>query len=197
MSKAVDRTAFLSEPTRLRIAELCREEALTLEEIAASLGRRPGSLSQPKTMRERKALLSGKRKPADGRGPAKTYRLNPAWEEALEEARSRQRPPWATARQDLLLIPMSEMPTACAAIAGGVIGIEWGAQVRGERMGLVLAPESNSDSASTVRVLKALEAVAQIATLELGHVMSPGELREWSARAVREPGSIGQLPPTS
>lgn len=199
MTKALDRTAFLSEPTRLRIAELCRDEALTDEEIASLLNRPSGSLSQPETMRKHKALVRAKkRKPSDGRGPAAASRFNPApaWREALDEAR-RRRSAWATTKQDLLLIPLRETPAACAAIAVGIPEIEWGAQLAGERTGLVVAPQADVDGASTIRVVEALETVAEIVRLQLSNVMNPGQLRAWSARAVRGSSSAGDLPPTS
>lgn len=198
MTNGVDRTAFLSEPTRLRIAELCRDEALTTQEIAAMLERPSGSLSQPKTMRKHKALIEAKkRRPSDGRGQAKAFRLNPAWKGALDEARLRQRPAWSAVRQDLLLIPLSETPAACVAIAAGIEEIEWGAQLGGERTGLVVAPEPGANGTSTIRVVEALREVTQLMRLQIGDVMSPNELREWSARAVRRPNSTGELPPTS
>lgn len=200
MARAVDRTAFLLEPTRLRVAELCSEEALTFEEIASRLNRPSGSLSQPRTMRKHKALVEArKRKAPDGRGSAKAFRFSSAkdWREALDEARLRQRPAWATSKQDLLLISLRETPAACAAIAAGIDEIEWGAQLGGERTGLVVAPEIDTDGVSTIRVVEALGSVAEVARLQLDRVMGPGELREWSARSVRRPGPAGELPPTS
>jgi hypothetical protein len=197
MAKSLDRTTFLSEPTRLQIAELCRAEELTDEEIALTLGRPLGSLSQLKTMRTHEALLRGKkRKSVDGREPAKTSRFNPhpEWVEALEEVRRRQRPAWAEMPQDLLLIPLSETPAACAAIAAGIPEIEWGAEVTGERLGLVVAPQSGGDGANTGRVVKALGGIAQIARLHLRDVMSPHELRAWSER-VAGASPTGELPP--
>jgi hypothetical protein len=185
MAKSLDRTAFLSEPTRLLIAELCRDEALTDEEIASLLERPSGSLSQPKTMRTHKALVRGKkRRPSDGRGAAETSRFNPdpVWGEALDEARRRQRRVWTAGRQDLLLIPLHETPAACAAIATGIAEIEWGAQLAGERAGLVVAPQAGTDGASTIRVVQALGSLAGIA---------------WSARSVGGSSTAGELPSIS
>ena len=200
MAAPLDRTAFLSEPTRLRIAELCYEEDLADEEIAASLERPLGSLSQPGTMRAHKALIRGKkRKAADGRGAVETSRFNPAtvWTEALEKARRQQHPAWPGAKQDLLLISLRETPGACAAIAAGVPDIEWGAQLGGERTGLVVAPQVDTDGASTIRVVEALGPVADVVRLQLSKVMSPGELQAWSNRVVQRSGSTGELPPSS
>lgn len=196
MTKTVDRTAFLSEPTRLRIAELCSEEALTLEEIAERLQRPSGSLSQPRTMRKHRALIAAKKRgPSDSRGPAKAYRFNSssAWKEALDEARLRQRPSWATANQDLLLIPLHGTAAACAAIAAGIDEIEWGARVGSERFGLVVAPEADIDGVNLIRVVEALGSDPEIARLQVGRVMGPGELREWSAQAASRSSAVGEL----
>jgi DNA-binding transcriptional ArsR family regulator len=196
MPPKVDRTAFLLEPTRMKIAELCRDESLSLSEIAAELGRPSGSLSQPRTMLRRKALIEGQRGGAsDGRGGARTFRLNGNWKSALDEARLRRRPNWSTVRRDLLVVQLADTPAACAAVAEGIPDIEWGAQVRGAVTGLVLAPSADGDGASTVRVVAALGAVsARVAELHLSDVMAPAELREWSARAARRSGAAGGLP---
>jgi hypothetical protein len=200
MAKSLDRTAFLTEPTRLQIAELCLEEALTDEEIAASLGRPLGSLSQPRTMRTHKALIRGKkRNAADGRGAKETSRFNPApaWAEALQEARRRQRPAWPDDPRDLLLISLNETPNACAAIAAGIPEIEWGAQLGGERTGLLVAPQVDMDGANTIRVVSKLGPAVSVVRLQLNEVMSPNELRAWAARSMPAPGSTGELPPRS
>jgi hypothetical protein len=197
MAKALDRTAFLAEPTRLKIAELCSGEALTDEEIAGLLGRPSGSLSQPKTMRAHKALLRGKkRKPSDGRSAAETSHFNPApvWSEALDEARRQQQRAWTPGEQDLLLIPLHETPAACTAIAGGIEEIEWGARLMGERAGLVIAPQIGTGGTSTIRVVQALGSLNGIARLQLGDVMGPDELRRWSARSVGGSSAMGELP---
>jgi DNA-binding transcriptional ArsR family regulator len=192
MSFEVDRTRFLEEPTRLRIAELCRDEALSLAEIAAELGRQPGSLSQHRTMLDWEALVAGEPRASDGRGQAKTYRLNNDWEEALVEARRRRRPSWPDARQELLLVPLADVPAACAAIAEGIADVDWGAEVRGGMSGLVLAPALGGGS--TVRVIERLREIApRVVPLQLGDVMGPGELREWSREAAGL--STKELPP--
>lgn len=199
MAQSLDRTAFLSEPTRLRIAEICKDEALTFEEIAAMLERPSGSLSQPGTMLKHGALVEDKRrrKRVDGRSKARAFRLAKSWRSNLGEAQERRRPPWADREQSLLLIPLSETPAACAAIASGIADIEWGARVNGESVGLVVAPQSDADGSSTVRVVQALQGVARITRLQLNQVMSPSELREWSGRAVQGSSSAGELPPPS
>jgi len=200
MPKSLDRTAFLSEPTRLQIAELCSEDDLTDEEIAAALGRSLGSVSAPRTMRAHGALIRGKtRKATDGRGAAKTSRFNPAsvWTQALEEA---QRQRWVDrpgSSRDLLLISLRETPAACAAIAAGIPDIEWGAQLGGERTGLVVAPQVDRDGASTIRVMEALGSEVDVVRLHLDEVMSPPELRSWSARVAPSRSSAGELPSSS
>lgn len=198
MAKGVDRTEFLSEPTRMRIAEMCRGQALTFEEIARRLGRTLGSLSQPATMVKHGALVRERRsrQRADDRGGATAFCLSRRWEGALDEARQRQRPAWGQLRQDLLLIPLSETPAACAAIAEGIPEIEWGAEITGERLGLVVAPQSGGDGTSTSRVIRALADVGQIARLHLERTMSPHELRTWSQRVVSGPEKR-ELPPSA
>jgi hypothetical protein len=184
MPNRLDRIGFLREPTRLAIAELCRDEALTLAEIASELQRRPGSLSQPKTMLTNGALLPGpRRNGADGRGGGSTYRLNPDWEAALDEARRGRAPTWPEARQDLLLIPLLGSGRAMAALASAMPAeIEWGARVHGGMSGLILAPSPDDGGGSTIRVVDALSgAVPEILELHLSKIMAPAELRAWCA----------------
>ncbi len=195
MSSKVDRTAFLREPTRLAIAELCRDEALTLAEIAADLGRSPGSLSQPKTMVDHGALVSGTRRlGADGRGGGRTFRLNPDWEPALDEARRSGAPTWRAGHQDLLLIPLSDAEAAAAILSSGIPPeVEWGARVHGAGSGLLLAPAQSGRG--TLRVIRALGDIgSRVAELHLSKIMAPVELQAWCAAE----GSIDRrLPPKS
>jgi len=193
MSKRVDRTRFLSDPIRLRIAELCRDQPRTRAELATALGRDAGSLSQPRTMANRGALEERSRaKASDGR-PAKVYRLKKSWQPALKSAREQQQPAWPEDGQDLLLIPLANTADACAAIARGIPDIEWGAPVRGGAAGIVIAPLQGRNGAGTLRVLKALGGVApQIMALHLGAPMSASALREWSRQVDGK-----ELPPGS
>jgi hypothetical protein len=189
MSKDLDRTSFLREPTRRAIAELCREESLTLVEIAAELHRQPGSLSQPKTMlREGALVLGAPRSGPDGRGGGQTYRFNGEWEDALEEARRGATVARPLDSQDLLLIPLADTEAVTAMLAENVPPeIEWGARVHGAMSGLILASESER---GTLRLIDALgPSAGQAVELHLSRVMSPAELRAWCGRAT--PG----LPP--
>lgn len=197
MPPPLDRTRFLLEPTRLAVAELCRDEALTLGEIADELRRRPGSLSQPGTMLRNGALIRGaSRFASDGRGGGKTFRLNPEWVEVLEEARRRRAPAWPSAGQDLLLIRMQDASRAASVLAEQVPSdIEWGARVHGGMSGLILAPARDEAGQSTLRVVDALtDDVREIVELHLGKVMSPSELQAWCAALS---SGRAQLPPSS
>lgn len=182
MAKSLDRTAFLADPTRFKIAEFCSSEWRSVEEIADRLERPSGSLSQPKTMADRKALETKTRPAADGRGGGtKVFRLNPSWRANLNEARDRQRAEAPVSGQDLLLIPLSDTPEACALLAEGIEEIAWAAQLGGESVGLLVAPIADPSGASTMRVLKALGPVGrQARRLQVKEMMSPAQLREWS-----------------
>jgi hypothetical protein len=195
MPKSLDRTNFLANPIRLAIAEFCSSEWRSADEIAERLGRPSGSLSQPKTMAERKVLKT-KTRPATGGGgrKAKVYRLNPSWRPDLEAARARRRPEGPANGQDLLLIPLSDTPEACALLADGVEEIAWAAQLAGESVGLMVAPAADPSGAATMRVLKALGPVGrQARRLRVMEVMSAGQLREWSRSVIA--GESRELPP--
>lgn len=183
MPSQQDRIRFLTDPIRLRIAELCLDHPRTRSELATELGRPAGSLSQPQTMVKHGALKGRLRnKASDGR-PATAYILDPRWRGALEAARKGRLPNWPEAGQDLLLIPLSDTAEACAAIAQGIPEIEWGAQVRGGVAGLVLAPTRTLDGTGRLRALKALKEIApQIMALQLDTPMRGAELQSWSAR---------------
>lgn len=184
MSSKVDRTGFLLEPTRLEIAELCRDEALTLAEIASHLGRSPGSLSQPRTMLREGALVVGTRRlGADGRGGGKTFRLNPDWEAALDEARRSKEVEWPLHHQDLLLVPLADSEVAAAKLAAGVPPeVEWGARLHGAFSGLLLAPAPDRGERGTLRVVEALgEIGTRVVALHLSSIMTPNELQAWCA----------------
>lgn len=194
MSVDVDRTGFLLEPTRLAIAELCRDEALTLGEIASHLERSTGSLSQPKTMLREGALVAGTRRlGSDGRGGGKTFRLNPEWEHALEEAQRKKGVARTINHQDLLLIPLSDTEAAAAKLSAGVPpDVEWGARVQGGGSGLVLAPTPDRGERGALRVVEALgEIGTRVVELHLSRIMTPNELRAWCAGENHAPG----LPP--
>jgi hypothetical protein len=198
MSKPVDRTRFLSEPTRLAIAELCLGRTLTLGEIAHKLGREPGSLSGPETMADHGALKRRKRRAASqGRREATSYAFNPAWRAALDAARAaRERRRWTPGR-DLLVISLADTPAACATIAAGVEGIEWGARLKGEVSGLALAPEADPDDAATLRLIDALGVQRPITRLHFSEVMGPRDLRDWASRIRGGRNPVGQLPAES
>jgi hypothetical protein len=97
----------------------------------------------------------------------------------------------------LLVISLADTPAACATIAAGVEGIEWGARLKGEVSGLALAPEADPDDAATMRLIEALGAQRPITRLHFSEVMGPGDLRDWASRvrSGREP--VGQLPAES
>lgn len=195
MPDRVDRIRFLAEPTRLEIARLCRDHWLTRAEIAVKLGREAGSLSQPKTMLKRGALeMRPRKKGSDGRDST-TFHLKRGWRMVLDEARAQASPAWPTPGQDLLVIPIEEVPDACEVLAKGVPGIAWGAQANGGRGGLgglILAPAVDADGANTIRVIAALKgSTPGIARLQLGKTMSKTELQSWSARVG---GRGGELP---
>lgn len=191
MSEREDRIRFLSDPIRLRIAELCHHEWRTQGELSTELGREAGSLSQPRTMARRGALEERPRSTASSGRRAKTYRLKKSWGSALETAMEQQRPAWPEPGQDLLIIPLADTADACAAIAKGIPDIEWGATVRGGIAGLVLAPTPRPNGVGRIRALKALRGVApQVMALQLDPPMSGSALREWSSQVV-----ANELPP--
>lgn len=194
MPSRLDRTAFLSEPTRLKIAEFCREEPHSVVEIARELGRSTGSLSQPETMLKKKALKSARRKGADDRGGTTVFRLAADWVPALEEARSRRQPELPATGQELLLIPLAQTAAACAVIADGIDEVEWAAEVSGESVGLLVAPRVDRSGANTLRVLSALgSAGEQARRIHLRTVMSPARLREWAAEVAGGEGPPREL----
>lgn len=189
MAKRLDRTSFLANPTRFEIANFCNSEWRSAEEIAEQLGRPSGSLSQPKTMAGRKALQTKTRPAADGRG-TRVYRLNPRWRPDFEAARARQRPEAPASGQDLLLIPLSDTPEACALLVEGIEEIAWAAQLAGESVGLLVAPVVDPSGASTMRVLRALGPVGrQARRLQVKETMSAARLREWSRSVAADGGS--------
>lgn len=195
MQTRVDRTRFLSEPTRLAVAELCLGRALTLGEIARQLGREPGSLSSPETMADHGALKRrGRRAASRGRRGATSYIFNPAWREALDAARASNEHRRWTGGRDLLIISLLDTPAACTTIAAGVEGIEWGARLEGEMSGLVLAPTSDPDSAATLRLIDALGAQRPLTRLHFSEVMGASELRNWANRVSGGRDPAGQLP---
>lgn len=195
MKQRVDRTRFLSEPTRLAIAELCLGRALTLGEIARELEREPGSLSSPGTMAEHGALRRRARRAASrGRQGATSYVFNPAWRDALEAARAASERRGWTGGRDLLVVSLADTPAACNMIAAGVEGIEWGAQLGGEMTGLALAPVGDPDGAGTLRLIAALGAQRPVMRLQFSETMGPSELRSWASRVSAEDGTKGQLP---
>jgi DNA-binding transcriptional ArsR family regulator len=180
MPMAQDRILFLSKRTRLRIAELCRDEPRTIGELAAALGRDPGSLSQPRTMVRRGVLKEASRPLPSGRD-ARTYRLDRQWRPALEEALRRAPAAVPASGQDLLLVPLSEVKRAATALAEGVDMVEWGAEVRGGTAGLLLAVRRDATDTGTVEVLDRLGDVApSVVPLHLVRSMSAAQLQKWA-----------------
>jgi hypothetical protein len=182
MAERADRLAFLAEPTRLKIAGWCESESLSREEIAKRLGRPSGGLSAPETMLRRGALVS------DGFGAAgrsgrrpELLRLDAAWRKPLAEALQRRPPGGLEPGTDLLLIPLVETESACAAIARGELETEWGARLEGEHLGLILSPRHDPQSRATIRAIAALDrAGVRAARVRLQDLMAPDELREWA-----------------
>lgn len=180
MSAAQDRIRFLGEKTRLQIAELCRSAPQTQTELAAALGRDPGSISQTRTMVERGALRKASRTLPSGRKAA-TYLLRASWRPALDEALRRAPASLPGDSRDLLFIPLAEVGRAATLLAAGIDGIEWGADVRGGLAGLLLAVRRDEAGRNTIRVLDSLGSAASSAVpLHLVRSMSAAQLQEWA-----------------
>lgn len=179
-----DRIRFLEDPMRLRIAKLCREGRLSLNELAKALGRAPGSLSQPRTMVSHGALTEARRQRSTTGAPVRVFGLTRSWAGALSEAERRNRPTWPNSGQDLVVIPFTSLQAVSELLSSDTEGIGWAAEVRGGAAGLLLAPEAEG-SVAAARVLAKLYGVADgLATLRVEEVMSPQELRDWSRRLV-------------
>src|ERR1700722_5055312 len=160
MSVLADRTAFLAgNDLRLQVAEWCRSEQLSREEIAKRAGRASGSMSAPDTMLGRGALVEvADESPKEGPRRARTLKLNPEWEQALENALGLKRPASLEAGSDLLLISLGSTEDACSVLAEYELDdIEWGTRLDGEQMGLMISPRRDMDSRSTIRAVAALE----------------------------------------
>jgi hypothetical protein len=195
MAVQADRTAFLAEPTRLKIAEWCASERLSREEIARRLDRPSGGLSAPDTMIRRKALVVvGVAAARHGGRRAELLRLNPTWRKPLAEALRRRLPGGLEPGTDLLLIPLAATESACTVIANGNVELAWGARLEGEQLGLILSPRRDPQSRATIRAVAALDSAGvRAARLRLQSVMAPEELREW-ARIVSG-NELDELPP--
>lgn len=184
MAIVADRTRFLaSDPTRLAIAEWCAGESLSRETIAARLNRRSGGLSAPDTMLRRKALIHAgfDTEVRPGR-PAELLKLDPAWREPLMQALRLRRPGELKPGTDLLLIPLVATESACEALARGDVDVEWGAQLEGEQVGLILSPRRDPHGRATIRAVAALSrAGVHAARVRMQGIMAPEELQRWAS----------------
>lgn len=183
MAKKADRTTFLaSDQTRLRVAELCAAEPLSREAIAVRLNRLSGGISAPDTMLRRGALIqAGFASEAHGGRRAELLKLNPTWRKPLTEALRLRRPGGLEPGTDLLLIPLAGTQTACEVLVRGDMDLEWGAQLDGEQMGLILSPRRDPQSRATIRAVAALDrAGVRAARVRLQGLMAPEELHKWA-----------------
>ncbi len=192
MKTVADRSRFLAaNAVRFRIAEWCALEPISRETIAERLGRTSGSLSAPKTLLKHGALVAAGRGIAGGGGPAaQLFRLNPAWESALSEARRLMRPAYLESGTELLLIPLAATQRACGVLANDDgVEIAWGARLDGEQAGLILSPHRGPDGRATIRTVAALaDAGVHPVRLRLRAPMAAEELRRWSLRVAGENG---------
>jgi len=190
MESVPDRSRFLAaNAIRFRIAEWCALEAISKETIAERLGRTSGGLSAPRTLVKHGALVAAGRERAAGGGPAaQLFRLNPAWESALSEARRLIRPAYLEGGTELLLIPLAGARKACGVLANDdSVEIAWGARLDGEQVGLILSPHRDPDGRAAIRAVAALEDVGvRPVRLRLQAPMAAEELRRWSSRVVGE-----------
>jgi hypothetical protein len=190
MTGVEDRIRFLAEPLRLRIALLCRDESLSLNQIAKALERAPGSLSQPGTMVGHGALTARKRRGSARGRQTRVFRLAPAWRPAVDEAQRRARPAWPTPGQDLVVVPFSSLRAVGRILESEVGGVDWAAEIRGGAAGLLVAPTAEDGGS---RILAMLSEVADgLATLRVEKVMSPLELRRWSQDLGRSVPALGR-----
>jgi hypothetical protein len=185
MAAPRDRTAFLAtNEIRLLVASWCRQEALTREAIAKRLERPSGGVSAPDTMLRRGALVpDGLDRTSDSVRPAQLLRLNPEWEDALEEALRRRRPTVLPPNTELLFIPLTATEDACSVLANGVTDVAWGVRLSGEQLGLVLGPTPDQSGAATARVASVLgRAGVSPLRVRLEVLMGPTELRDWARK---------------
>ncbi len=183
MATLEDRTKFLaSDPTRLKIACWCSAEQLSRGEIAGRLKRPSGSISAPDTMLRRKALIHGGFSDSGGSArKAKLLKLNPQWREPMLQALRLQRPATLEPDTDLLLIPLTSTLSACEVLAQGVTEIDWGAQLDGEQIGLLLGLRRAPDDGATVRAAAALgQAGVSPLRVRIRTPMAADELRRWA-----------------
>lgn len=187
MSAADDRTAFLARnPVRLQIAEWCEEKPHTREELARRLDRPPGGLSAPATMLRHGALVEAGTTPpaANGRRSTRLV-LAPNWRPALREARRGQIRSALERGSDLLLIKLPETEAACHALAAGLPDIEWGADLAGEQLGLLLVPHRDPRGATAIRAAQALRrAGAEALRLRINSPMGAADLERWAGEVL-------------
>jgi hypothetical protein len=182
-----DRTKFLaSDPTRLKIACWCSTEQLSRGEIASRLERASGSISAPDTMLRRRALIHAGFGDSGGSGrKARLLKLNPQWRESMQQALRLQRPAVLEPGTDLLLIPFTSMLSACEVLSQGVQEIDWGVQLSGEQIGLLLGTHSDPEGGATIRAVASLErAGVKPVRLRLQTPVAAEELRRWAVKVV-------------
>lgn len=185
MAAAQDRSGFLaSNATRLQIAEWCEREAISREEIARRLNRPSGGVSAPTTMLRRQALVNaGYAGDRGGERGAELLRLSPGWKKALQEARRMRRPTALEPGTDLFLIPLGSTESACRALAQAKgDDIEWGMQLDGEQLGMLLGARRHPRGLSAIRTAATLEhAGVRPWRIRLKEPMTAEELRAWTA----------------
>ena len=187
MAAPRDRVAFLaSSETRLRIAQWCATEALSREEIAERLNRPSGGLSAPNTMARRKALVpAGYTSPSENGRRAELLKLSPSWRAVLRRAEQLRPPGALIAGTDLLLVPLAETEAACQVISAGAPDIDWGMELAGDQLGVLLASRRDGRGQSTIRVAAQLErAGAHPMRLRLNTPMSSAELQSWAKQVI-------------
>jgi hypothetical protein len=191
-----DRIEFLLEdPKRLRVAELCDQEARTHNELAGLLGGEPGAVSAPTTMRKphwRALIKAG----TGGSRGARLWRLNQAWRPAVGEARRRleqcadEAVIQTLADNDLLLVHLSSIGNACRALREPIPEVRWAAAVQGEGLALMLCIPRSDGGKAVARVVARLaeHGVAVPARLSIAEPISRDALAAW-ARDVVDQGA--------
>jgi len=189
MSTLEDRTKFLaSDPTRLKIACWCSTEQLSRGEIASRLKRASGSLSAPDTMLRRSALIHAGLGDSGGSGrKARLLKLNPQWREPMRQALRLQRPAALEPDTDLLLIPLTSTLSACEVLAQGANEIDWGVQLDGEQIGLLLGLHRAPDDGATLRAAAALgRAGVSPLRVRIRTPMAADELQRWATTVISD-----------
>lgn len=201
MALKADRTRFLlKDEKRLRIAEWCARQPLSHSELAKRLGADYGSISAPRTMAgaKWKALLpAGK----GGSWKAQLYKLNPAWKQAVREARQQvdldaiSGVKAALGDVDLLLVRLNDLAGACRVLAEIRSEVDWVAPVRGESIGLVIGISRGDGDVATARMVTAMvERSVAPGRLTIGDVLNREEAADWSQRVLANEQEPKALP---